>query len=125
MTFSRDDFRKELVKTMPGYKWTVHKGFGPDVFDATGIKSSGFNRLSTLSVVRRPCKWGGVEYEVKSAGFGTRARWLHTNVDGTLVRALRGLQEHYEATANAYHIAAAHLQSARKSQSLQPEQEDA
>ena len=32
----------------------------------------------------------------------TRAPWLHENTDGTLARALRGLQDHYEGTAATY-----------------------
>ncbi|WP_313004807.1 hypothetical protein [Brevundimonas sp.] len=116
--FSGDDFRKELVKIMPGYDWTVHrqsKHF-PELLEATGIKSSGFNRLSTLAVSRRE-RLVGVEYEAKSAGFGTRAPWLHTNRDGTLARTLRGLQQHYEQTAATFYGHAAALQSSRATQS--------
>ena len=106
-------FRAELTKIMPGYSWTVHHPHGPGFVKATGIKSSGFNRLSTLAVTRRQ---NGDEtvYEAKSAGYGTRAKWLHTNSDATLARALRGLQQHYEATANTYRSHAAALQSARQ-----------
>ena len=107
------DFRKELVKLMPGYDWTVHKVRPGDVaICATGTKSSGFNRLSTLSISRIE-KDGVVTYEAKSAGFGTRARWMHTHTDGTLARALRGLQNHYEVMANTYRGLASALQSGR------------
>lgn len=108
----RTAFRKELMKLMPGYQWTVHKG-GDSFAEATGVQSSGFNRLSTLRVVRRPSPYGEVEYEVKSAGFGTRAPWLHTHTDATLARALRGLQQHYEQVAIKYRAHAAALQAAR------------
>lgn len=107
------DFRKELVKIMPGYAWTAHKSKGHAPYlDATGIQSSGFNRLSTLSVERTE-KDGVVSYTVKSAGFGTRAPWLHTNTDATLARALRGLQTHYQMQANTYRSAVAALQKGR------------
>jgi len=97
------EFRKEIVKIMPGYDWTVHKP-GPycsGSLEATGIQSSGFNRLSTLEVVRRE-KDNAVEYEVKSSGFGKRSPWLSTSTDGTLARALRSLQNHYENVGRNY-----------------------
>ncbi|MDW9814951.1 hypothetical protein GOB25_07695 [Sinorhizobium meliloti] len=111
-----NEFRAELVKIMPGYTWTVHKTpKGMTFLEATGIQSSGFNRLSTLSVIRRE-RDGTVSYEAKSAGYGRRAEWLHTNTDGTLARALRGLQAHYEYTANTYRNHAAALQHGRQSE---------
>lgn len=115
--FSADDFRKELVKVMPGYDWTVHRQskFVPEVLKATGIQSSGFNRLSTLSVLRRETD-GRKTYTVKSSGYGTRAPWLAAVEDVTLRSALRGLQDHYEWNANRYRSHAAALQSARIAQ---------
>jgi hypothetical protein len=116
---SASAFRDELQKLMPGYSWTVHKQ--PKYRDipqdtlplkATGIQSSGSNRLSTLEVTRRP-EGARVTYEAKSAGYGTRARWLHENKDGTLARALRGLQEHYRATAATYRSHEQALQQGR------------
>lgn len=108
-------FRKELERIMPGYKWTVHRSPGPDssYIEATGIQSAGFNRLSTLSVVRRE-KEARVEYEVKTAGFGKRAPWLETRTDVTLASALRRLQDHYETVAQTYGSHAGYLQGARK-----------
>ena len=103
---NRNDFRKELMKIMPGYKWTVHRkniyakkddGF----LSATGIQSSGFNRLSTLEVCRRN-KDNVVEYTAKSAGFGKSAPWLNEYTDSTLARTLRGLQKHYEVMEQKY-----------------------
>lgn len=113
-SFQVKDFRAELTKVMPGYEWTVHRQHKqyPDYFEATGIQSSGFNRLSTLSVIRRQ-RAGQTEYEVKSAGFGGRAPWLATYKDGTLARALRSLQQYYETTAATYRGHAVALQSAR------------
>ena len=114
------DFRKELMKIMPGYEWTVHRQkkmladiTGTSFVEATGRQSSGFNRLSTLHVARRE-KDGVVKYEVKSAGNGAWAYWEHTNTDGTLPRALRGLQDHYERRASHFQSLAARLESGRK-----------
>lgn len=108
------EFRKELVKIMPGYDWTVHKPLSKDAtyLAATGIQSSEFNRLSTLEVVRRD-KNGAVEYEVKSSGFGKRSPWLSTATDGTLARALRSLQSHYEVVGRNYLGHARDLQNGR------------
>ena len=104
-------FRDELTKIMPGFGWTVHNESKiskylrekdrNEYIRATGIQSSGFNRLSTLQVERR-VKNDQTEYEVKSSGFGLKAPWLATVKDGTLARALRRLQEHYEHTASNY-----------------------
>lgn len=111
--FTADNFRAELVKIMPGYKWTVHRADkGATRLEATGIQSSGFNRLSTLRIERRIERdrpW----YKAKSAGFGLRAKWLHENGDVSLAKALRGLQEHYERMANNYRGHAARLQDGR------------
>lgn len=109
------DFRKELMKVMPGYNWTVHKPskYNPDLLEATGIQSSGFNRLSTLSVARSE-ENGIVTYEVKSSGFGAKARWMHTATDGTLARALRELQSYYQTQANDFRVLADRLQTGRK-----------
>lgn len=107
------EFRAELVKIMPGYDWTVHQSRIAWRMEATGTQSSGFNRLSTLSVVRVEKEGQKPSYEVKSAGFGLRARWLHTNKDGTLARALRGLQDYYEAVASTHLGHAKALQQGR------------
>ena len=106
------EFRAELEKIMPGYSWTVQRSIAgrlpkalteglPQVLSATGIQSSGFNRLSTLKVVRTDLD-GRVTYSAKSAGYGSKACWLHEHKDGTLARALRGLQEHYRRNAVIY-----------------------
>lgn len=111
--FTADDFRAELTKIMPGYKWTVHRATkGAVKLVATGIQSSGFNRLSTLHVERvmeRDRPW----YKVKSAGFGTRALWRTEVGDLTLARALRCLQDHYVAKCNSYRSLAGALQNGR------------
>lgn len=110
------DFRAELVKIMPGYSWTIHKTTNPQRLTATGIQSSGFNRLSTVQVVRaeHDPAMGGPSYEAKSAPHGTKSPWAHTNKDRTLARALRGLQQHYEAQAGHYRSLSARLQEGRK-----------
>ena len=105
-------FRTELEKLMPGYAWTIHKGACPMRAEASGTKSKGCNRISTMSVVRTEID-GVVEYTVKSAGYGLRAPWLHTHRDGTLARALRGLQNHYEAKAQEYQAHAQAMASGR------------
>lgn len=107
-----NEYRKELAKLMPGYDWTVRRTKAVGYLSATGTQSSGFNRLSTLSVTRRE-QDGKIRYEAKSAGYGLRARWLHTNEDGTLARALRGLQDHYEAMADTYRSHAERLKAGR------------
>lgn len=117
---TQNEFRDALNKIMPGYNWKVHRpskyfaSIGFSYLQATGTQSSGFNRLSTLSVIRRE-KDGVVSFEAKSAGYGTRAKWLHTHVDGTLARALRGLQDHYEWHANNYRSHASALKNGRQS----------
>lgn len=117
--FGAKEFRAELEKLLPGFSWIVHRQFKsiPELLKATGTKSSGFNRLSTLSVQRRD-RDEGVTYEAKSAGFGTRAQWLHTTRDGTLARAIRGLQDYYEWHANNYRAHAEHIKSARAASAL-------
>ena len=113
------DFRKELWKIMPGYNWTVHRDPRylttsiKSCISATGIQTMGFNRISTLHVTRRE-KDNGVEYEVKSSGFGKKAPWLSSCTDTTLARALRGLQEDYESIASNYAAHARDLQNGRK-----------
>lgn len=111
--FSAKDFRAELVKIMPGYNWTVHKSKIAGYLEATGTQSSGMNRLSTLSVVRREKDGEKTMYEAKSAGFGLNSKWLHRNGDLTLARALRGLQDHYEYMAATYQGHANALKNAR------------
>lgn len=103
---------------MPGYKWTVHRPAfkGLNYLEATGIQSSGFNRLSTLSVVVR---WdddvpGSDMYKVKSSGFGKDAPWLSDCTGSTLARALRGLQNYYESMASKYSGHAYDLKTGRK-----------
>ncbi len=110
------DFRAELVRIMPGYKWTVHKSGTASWLKATGIQTSGFNRLSTLVVIRNAFIYAAPFYEVKSAGFGKRSPWLYSYTDSTLARALRGLQDYYENQANLYRSHAASLQHGRKAE---------
>lgn len=116
------EFRVELMKIMPGYSWTVHKSTSDTFMKATGTQSSGFNRLSTLRVERRDNYAGrGIAwYTAKSAGFGLRAQFLAENADHTLARALRGLQDLYEAKAATYAQHARALQSARTAKAEAP-----
>jgi hypothetical protein len=110
---SASEFRAELEKLMPGYQWTVHRSTFPGFVQATGSQSSGSNRLSTLNVQRRD-EEGKVSYEVRSAGYGLKAKWLHTTEGPTLARALRKLQDHYEAVAATYRSHAQALQKGRQ-----------
>jgi hypothetical protein len=109
-----NEFRKELVKIMPGYKWTIHRDAEPFFMDATGIKSSGFNRVSTLSVWRVEDPDGTVEYTARSSGYGKRAEWLGEAKGRTLSQALRDLQSFYERIAMEHSGHARALQSARQ-----------
>jgi hypothetical protein len=113
--FTKKDFRNELLKIMPGYKWTVRRQLFDDgkYMEAIGIQSSGFNRTSTLLVIRRQKDDSHVEYEVKSSGTGTRTPWSGTNTDYTLARALRGLQSGYEYKAMMLRGDAMDLQAGR------------
>lgn len=115
-------FREELVKIMPGYNWTIHQSRVPGYLSATGTQSSGFNRLSTLSVTRREQE-GTARYEAKSAGFGLRAKWLHAFEGGTLASALRGLQAYYESMANTYRAHAEHIKVGRHKTESMPQED--
>jgi hypothetical protein len=99
-------FRKDLKKIMPGYKWTVHRpsSLYSDkimVLVATGIRTSGMNRMSTLEVTARE-KNGEIEYDSRSSGFGKNAPWLSSCRGETLAQSLRGLQDEYEYQSSNY-----------------------
>ncbi|WP_180897155.1 hypothetical protein [Martelella soudanensis] len=111
--FTSADFRKELISIMPGYKWTVHKTNSDIRMEATGIQSSGFNRISTLQVIRRESD-ERVEYQATSAGYGTKARWRGCSRDKTLARSLRGLEQHYDRQSFEFHHLAARLNAGRR-----------
>lgn len=116
MSFSQNEFRTELLKLMPGYSWTVNSARCSDAYlVATGVQTSGMNRLSTLHVERRDnyAASGLARYEVKSAGFGKRAAWLHSTAETTLARALRDLQNHYEREASKFSSHANALRAGR------------
>lgn len=107
-------FRKALVKLMPGYNWTVHRvPKRATKIVATGIQSSGLNRLSTLEVTYAPDDKGDW-FKVRSAGYGRRAPWLYENGDATMARALRGLQDYYRHMENLYRGHACALEAGRK-----------
>lgn len=108
-------FRAELIKIMPGYKWTVHHRQVTGRLVATGTRSSGMNRLSTLCVIRAD-KDGKASYEVMSAGFGRRAEWLRSFMGPTLAKALRGLQDLYEREAATFGRHASALQVGRSAE---------
>jgi hypothetical protein len=108
----KSEFRQELMKIMPGYKWTVSQSKSSNVSAARGTMSAGFNRLSTLLVICRQNS-DGCTYEVTSSGYGVKANWVGENTDLTLARALRGLQEGYERKASFYGSLASKLQAGR------------
>jgi hypothetical protein len=111
--YTADVFRAELTKILPGYSWTVHRAAKDATrLSATGIQSNGFNRLSTL-IVNRSTKYGSPWYEAKSAGYGTRAPFRGEVGDTTLARALRCLQDLYEAKSNTFGSLARTLKNAR------------
>lgn len=114
------DFRSELGKIMPGYRWTVKaKGSSETFLEAEGIQTSGFNRLSTLRVTWR-CINGTATYEAKSAGYGTRSPWKHETKERTLAKALRSLQEHYRRMADDYRSLESALQAGRIGNKVTP-----
>lgn len=106
------EFRKELLKIMPGYSWTVHKTPNPERLTATGIQSSGFNRLSTLQVTRTE-KDGTSWYSVRSAPHGTKSPWAAEIGNVTIARALRDLQTHYQRQAENFRVLAERLETGR------------
>lgn len=106
------EFRRELRMIMPGYRWTVHKTSNSERLTATGIQSSGFNRLSTLEV-RRTEKDGSPWYSVRSAPHGTKSPWAAELGNQTLRRALRDLQNHYQRKAANYRALAERLETGR------------
>ncbi|MEI4489566.1 hypothetical protein WAF00_02790 [Mameliella alba] len=97
---------------MPGYRWTVHKSSNPERLAATGIQSSGFNRLSTLQVNRTE-KGGAPWYSVRSAPHGAKSLFAAEIGGLTLARALRDLQTHYQRKAANYRALASRLEEGR------------
>ena len=118
------EFRAEVTKIMPGYKWTVAKPYRligePDdapgfaLLRATGIQSAGYNRMSTLEVERRVEGNGLPMYEVSIAGYGTRTPWIATLKGLTLARALRSLQKHCSAMMREYNACVGAMVLGRK-----------
>ena len=114
--YNSKEFRNELMKIMPGYKWTIHRSFvSGEYITATGIQTSGFNRTSTLQVTKSG-KGSSLYYKVRSSGYGKRALWLGEETGPTLAQALRRLQDYYKAKANQFEIYAWDLEHARKKQ---------
>lgn len=112
--FDAKQFRKELTGVLPGYKWTVKRTYGGSHWlIAEGIQSSGFNRLSTVRVLRNELD-DGVHYTCSSSGFGKKSPKLGEYTAPTLKQALRGLQDHYEYAASQYASHAGYIQGARK-----------
>lgn len=108
-------FRTRLMTIMPGYSWTVHRAGRNDTqIIATGTRSSGFNRTSTLRVIWNISARGNDTYRAMSAGYGAKSPWVKEYTDTTLALALRGLQLAYEHEAQKFRACAAALQSGRQ-----------
>jgi len=106
-----DDFRKQLNKLLPGYKWTVHRTNSKLIISATGIQSSGFNRLSTLEVTGRPKNpW----FEMAGYGYGKRSSVMGRGCGSTLAQAIRGLQDFYAHQKGVYASLELALEEARR-----------
>ncbi len=104
--------RAELKKLLPGYKWTVHKPYIDSCSTkATGVITSGFNRCSTIEVLRVNTR---KHYEVKIAGFGLGAPWLCEGAGETLAQAVRLMQRGLEDREREYGSLARELEAARK-----------
>jgi hypothetical protein len=117
--FGKKEFRAELEKLLPGYRWTVHqdKPYRPDVMEATGTVSSGSNRLSTIGV-ERSVRGAGPWYTVRSAGYGRSGPWDGEYRDASLASAVRGLQDHYEAMRDKYSRLAQSIECGRKAEAV-------
>ena len=116
------EFRNELTKIMPGYKWVIAKPYrfktdtdpGIARMTATGIQSAGYNRVSTIRAKRDDGGSGGtVEYTVSIADYGARSPWLETVKAPTLARALRCLQDRCESMAGMYAACVRKMQAGR------------
>jgi len=107
------EFRKEIVKIMPGYRWTVHQQVVDTRLVATGIQSSGFNRCSTIEIERKE-NGDTVFYKARAAGYGAKSPWIAEAGDVTLARALRLLQNHCTRQASIYKGMANALEAARR-----------
>lgn len=108
---SNADFRKELKNILPCYRWTIHLTNSARVISATGIKSSGFNRLSTIEVLRRN---EGPWYEVAGYGHGTQGKVMGRSCGASLAKAIRGLQDHYASMTGKYDSLERQMAEARK-----------
>jgi hypothetical protein len=107
------EFRKALLKIMPGFRWTVHKSENPRVLRATGIMSSGSNRLATLQVIREDSEHIGVTFIARMAGNGTRAIFGPAFRNSTIASALWDLQNHHDRSAATHRVMVSRLQKGR------------
>lgn len=108
---SEIEFRKELVKLMPGFKWTIHRSISGKILNASGIQSSGFNRIATIKVSWwKDGKW----YEVAGSGYGPHSAEMGRSSGSSLAQALRGLQDHYRNMAGKYSALESGMAEARK-----------
>lgn len=113
--FTDADFRAELKKLLPGYKWTVTKSTYNSTKFATGTLSAGFNRLSTLDALRgvstiNGCAW----YEIDARGYGTRSEKTARGVGNSLAQAVRMMQDELWTKARKYQALHDQVEQARK-----------
>lgn len=114
-TYTREQFRKDLQRTMPGFKWTVHKPSSLLIWDeaaklhanatlaevdalhmdATGTKSAGMNRIATLDATYRASD--GYPFNVAVFGHGCRAPKIMDGSGKTLPQAFRDARNKCEA----------------------------
>ena len=113
--FSVKDFRAELERIMPRYKWLLPRAEQVPIrgtLVAIGTVSRGSNRISTLHVTREQVL-GRAWYSVKSAGYGAKSPWSGSAGDVTLARALRALQTNYRRKSLTYFALADALERGR------------
>lgn len=108
---TQSSFRDDLKNVLPGYNWTVHKPhMVTETLVATGIQSSGFNRLSTIEVQsNKEGNW----FKAKISGFGTKSPWTCECLGKTLKQVIRNLQEYLEHQERFYGSLAESVKNAR------------
>lgn len=129
--YTRAEFKADLERVMPGFKWTVHKPSSLLRWDeptkmhvkvtlaekdahrmtATGTKSSGFNRVATIEAtylanILRP-------FEVVVFGYGCRGPKIMAGVGKTVPQAFRDAQSKCEERAQFFGHGASLLKQGR------------
>lgn len=110
---TRDEFRAELRRRMPGLKWTIRTRArcNAEAMLAVGTRADGLNRACTLEVGYLGA--GLLPYEARHYGHGKRAPLTASGRGDTVAQALRDLQATLETLARRYANAADDVQRAR------------